>query len=336
MIEESPNTPTVTRVEPEDEEANDPYVGTFLVEPLPRGYGHTIGNAMRRVLLSSLTGSAVSSIRIDGVQHEFTSIPDVKEDVTQIVLNIKKIRLRTFTDEPLKALLDAPGPGTVTAGDVRWPDQVEVVNPEQVIATLDNESARLSMELTITHGIGFVEAEASDEQPIGEIPVDAIYTPIRKVEYNVGAARVGQSVNLDRLTLRVWTDGTITAEDAVVQSAQRLVEQFRLFSQLAPGQEEPEPVVPVAVRPAAPAAALQIPPELADLPVDDLELSNRTLNCLKRNSISRVGQLAAMTEDDLLHLRNFGEKSLEELRDKLTERGVNIGPGANQPAGAGV
>lgn len=335
MMEELSSTPTVRRLEAEDPAESDPNFGEFVIEPLRRGYGHTIGNAMRRVLLSSLPGAAVSSIRIDGVQHEFSSLQDVKEDVTQIVLNVKKLRLRSFSDEPVKALLDAPGPGVVTANDVRWPDQVEIVNPDQLIATLDNENARLSMELTITRGSGFVEAEAEEGQPIGEIPVDSIYTPIRKVEYNVGAARVGQSVNLDRLTLRVWTDGTIGAEEAVTRSAQILVEQFRLFNQLAPGAVE-EPEEPVAARPVAPAAALQIPAELADLSVDDLELSNRTLNCLKRNSITRVGQLAAMTEDDLLHLRNFGDKSLQELRDKLAERGVHIGPSANEPAGAGV
>jgi DNA-directed RNA polymerase subunit alpha len=188
------------------------------------------------------------------------------------------------------------------------------------------------MELTISRGVGFVEAQPIEGQAIGEIPVDAIYTPIRKVEYHVGAARVGQSVNLDRLTLRVWTDGTLAPADAVVQSARLLVEQFRLFNQLVPGAEEPVELP----RPAVAAPTLQIPPELAELSVDDLELSNRTLNCLKRNSITKVGQLASMTEEDLLHLRNFGDKSLQELRDRLTERGVPLGPAASQPAAAGV
>jgi DNA-directed RNA polymerase subunit alpha len=328
VIEPS-NLPTVRQLDSEDGEADEPNFAAFVVEPLPRGYGHTIGNAMRRVLLSSLPGAAVSSVRIDGVHHEFSTIADVREDVTQIVLNIKKLRLRSFSDEPVKAQLDVPGPGTVTAGDIRWPDQVEIVNPELAIATLDSDTARLSMELTVTQGTGFVEAEAVEGQPIGEIPIDAIYTPIRKVEYHVGTARVGQSVNLDRLLLRVWTDGTITAEDAVVQSSQVLVEQFRLFAQLAPDFREPE--VEVA-RPPAGVNTLQVPPELADLSVDDLELSNRTLNCLKRNSITRVGQLASMTEDDLLHLRNFGDKSLQELKEKLAERGVRIGPSAGEPA----
>jgi DNA-directed RNA polymerase subunit alpha len=332
LIEPS-NTPAVRRLEPEEGEVLEPNFGAFVVEPLPRGYGHTIGNAMRRVLLSSLPGAAVSSVRIDGVHHEFSTVPDVREDVTQIILNIKKLRLRSFSDEPVKAQLDVPGPGTVTAADIRWPDQVEVVNEEQVIATLDGDASRLSMELTVSKGTGFVEAEAVEGQPIGEIPVDAIYTPIRKVEYHVGAARVGQAVNLDRLVLRVWTDGTITPEDAVVKSAQVLVEQFRLFNQLVPGFEEPEE----APRLATTAATLQVPPELAELSVDDLELSNRTLNCLKRNSITRVGQLASMTEDDLLHLRNFGDKSLQELKEKLAERGVRIGPSpSGEPAPAGV
>ena len=330
MIEETPTQPSVRRVDPEGQDEADPNFGEFVVEPLRRGYGNTLGNALRRVLLSSLPGAAVSSIRIDGVQHEFSSIPDVKEDVTQIVLNIKKLRLRSYTDEPVKALLDVPGPGIVRASDVRWPDQVEIVNEDQIIATLDNENARLSMELTVTRGSGFVEAEAVEGQPIGEIPVDSIYTPIRKVEYSVRPARDGQSLNLDRLALRVWTDGTLLPDEAVTRSAQILVEQFRLFNQLMPGLEEP---VEAVARPATSVNALQVPPELAELSVDDLELSNRTLNCLKRNSITRVGQLASMTEDDLLHLRNFGDKSLQELRDKLAERGVRIGPAT---AGAGV
>jgi DNA-directed RNA polymerase subunit alpha len=327
------NSPTVRAIEPDEGDPAEPNYGEFVVEPLSRGYGHTIGNALRRVLLSSLPGAAVSSIRIDGVHHEFSSIPHVREDVTQIVLNIKKLRLRSFSDEPVKAQIDVPGPGTVTAADIRWPDQVEVVNGDQPIATLDNDQARLSMELTVARGSGFQEAEAVEGQPIGEIPVDAIFTPVRKVEYHVGAARVGQSVNLDRLTLRVWTDGTVTATEAVTQSARILVDQFRLFNQLAPGAEEPVEALP---RPVAASNTLQVPPELAELSVDDLELSNRTLNCLKRNSITKVGQLASMTEEDLLHLRNFGDKSLQELREKLEERGVRIGPPTGQPAGVGV
>lgn len=327
MIEQD-TLPVIRRVEAEDGLADGHYFGEYVLEPLRRGYGHTIGNAMRRVLLSSLPGAAVSSIRIDGVHHEFSSIPDVKEDVTQIVLNVKRIRLRSFSDDAVKAHLDAPGPGVVTAGHVRWPDQVEIINPEQVIATIDNERGHISMEFTVTRGTGFVEAEAVEGQSIGEIPVDSIYTPVRKVEYHVGSARVGQSVNLDRLSLRVWTDGTLAPDDAVVQSSRILVDQFRLFGQLAPDIEEPEeaPRVPVS------AGALQIPPELSELSVDDLELSNRTLNCLKRNSITKVGQLASMTEDDLMHMRNFGEKSLQELRERLEERGVRIGP-AHQVAG---
>ncbi|CAA9294813.1 MAG: DNA-directed RNA polymerase alpha subunit [uncultured Chloroflexi bacterium] len=330
MIEEIPTTPSVRMVEPEDPDLVDPFFGEFVVEPLRRGYGHTLGNSMRRVLLSSLPGAAVSSIRVDGVQHEFSSIPDVKEDVTQIVLNIKKLRMRSYSDEPVKAQLDVPGPGIVRASDVKWPDQVEIVNPEQIIATLDNENARLSMELTVTRGEGYVAAESVEGQPIGEIPVDAIYSPTRRVEYHIGAARVGQSVNLDRLELRVWTDGTTTPEEAVSRAAQMLVEQFRVFTQLVPGMEIPSETA--VARPALPSNTLQVPQELIDVSVDDLELSNRTLNCLKRNSITRVGQLASMTEDDLLHLRNFGDKSLNELRDKLAERGVRIGPSAEPAA----
>lgn len=312
MIETQPTPEMRTTGAPD----RDPNGGEFVVEPLPRGYGHTLGNALRRVLLSSLPGAAVTSIRIDGIQHEFSTVPDVKEDVTQIVLNVKKLRLRCFSDEPVKGYLNAPGPGVVTGGDVRWPETVEIVNPDQPIATLDSDQARLSMELTVERGVGYVPAEAREGLAIGEIPVDAIYTPIRKVEYQVANARVGQVTNYDRLVLRVWTDGTTTSEEAVAQSARLLVDHFsRLATQFRPEAVEERP----------PAAALTVPPELADLPVDDLELSNRTLNCLKRNNITRVGQLANMTEQDLLSLRNFGEKSLDELRQQLQERGVALG-----------
>lgn len=300
------------------EEAEDR--GEFELEPLPRGYGHTLGNALRRVLLSSLAGAAVTAVRIDGVQHEFTTVPDVKEDVTQIVLNLKKLRLRCFSEDPVKAYLDAPGPGVVTGSDVRWPESVEIVNPEQRIATLDSETARLSMELTVERGVGYVPAEAREGVPIGEIPVDAIYTPIRKVEYHVENARVGQVTNYDRLVMRIQTDGTVPPEEALARSAQILVEQFgHVASLLRPEDEEERPRV----------AALPVPPELAGLSVDGLELSNRTLNCLKRNNITLVGQLASLTEQDLLSLRNFGEKSLDELRERLQERGVPLGARAD-------
>ncbi len=330
-MSEQETLPTIRRVEAAPEHANDPHYGEFVLEPLQRGYGQTIGNSMRRILLSSLPGAAVSSIRIDRVNHEFSSIPNVKEDVTQIVLNVKRIRVRSFAHEPVVARLDAPGPGVVHAGDVIWPDTVEIVNGDQVIATLDNDQAHLSMELTVSRGWGFVEAVPRDDTAIGEIPVDQIYTPIRKVEYHVVPTRLGINVDKDRLSLRVWTDGTTTPESAVVEAARILVRSFHVFQSLSPALPEPEDLPVRLLAAPAPSTGAQIPPELAGLSVDDLELSNRTLNCLKRNTINRLEQLASMTRDDLLHLRNFGEKSLEELEEKLAERGVFLwGPASEE------
>lgn len=313
---------TIRRVEPDVELSSDPHYGEFVLEPLQRGFGQTVGNAMRRVLLSSLPGSAISSVRIDGVTHEFSSVSSVKEDVTQIVLNLKRVRVRSFSPEPVTARLTAHGPGVVKAEHVSWPDSVEIVNGDQVIATLDSEHAQLSMDLIVSKGWGFVEGHPREDAPIGEIPVDQIYTPIRKVEFHVSPARIGGNVDRDRLNLRVWTDGTVTPEGAVVEAARILVRQFHVFQQLSPALPEVEPFLPVVQTPVAVPVG-NIPAEFADISVDDLELSNRTLNCLKRNGITRLEQLAAMTRDDLLHLRNFGDKSLEELEERLGERGVH-------------
>ena len=313
------------------DEGENPSYGSFRAEPLPRGYGHTLGNALRRVLLSSLPGAAVTAVRIEGVQHEFSTIPNVKEDVVQVVLNLKRIRLRTAAEESVKAYLDVPGPGVVKAGDIRWPEQIEVVNPDQVVATLDNDQAHLNMELTIDRGTGYTPADTREDVPIGEIPVDAIYSPVRRVQYSVGGARVGQDTSLDQLDLQLWTDGTLTPEEALARSARLLAEEFIRFEQsvLPPVEEptpEPEPLPAPAPAPAPPAdVAVLVPPELAELSVDDLGLTNRTLNCLKRSNISEVGQIADMTEAELLKIRNFGERSLQELRESLTARGVTWG-----------
>ncbi len=315
------------------DEGVDPSYGAFRAEPLPRGYGHTLGNALRRVLLSSLPGAAVTAVRIEGVQHEFSTIPNVKEDVVQVVLNLKRIRLRSATkeQEPVKAYLDVPGPGVVKASDIRWPEQVEVVNPDQVVATLDNDQSHLSMELTIDRGTGYTPADTREDVPIGEIPVDAIYSPVRRVQYSVGGARVGQDTSLDQLDLQLWTDGTLTPEEALARSARLLAEEFLRFEQSVLPVAEPEPLPAPAPASAPAAVAVVVPPELAELSVDDLGLTNRTLNCLKRNNISQVGQIANMTEAELLKLRNFGERSLQELRECLTARGVMWGS-VEQPA----
>ena len=235
---------------------------------------------------------------------------------------------------PSKPTSMCRGRASVKASDIRWPEQVEVVNPDQVVATLDNDQAHLSMELTVDRGTGYFPADTREDVPIGEIPVDAIYSPVRRVQYSVGGARVGQDTSLDQLDLQLWTDGTLTPEEALARSARLLAEEFIRFEQSVLPVEAPEPEEPKAVAVAAPApaaVAVVVPPELAELLVDDLGLTNRTLNCLKRNSISQVGQIANMTEAELLKLRNFGERSLQELRECLTARGVTWGS-AEQPA----
>jgi|DewCreStandDraft_1066081.scaffolds.fasta_scaffold01266_11 DNA-directed RNA polymerase subunit alpha len=299
--------------------------GQFEIEPLERGFGHTLGNALRRVLLSSLPGAAITSIRIIGrdgeIRHEFTDVPGVREDVTQIVLNVKKIRLRSFSEAPVEMILDAHGPGTVTAAQIELPAEVELVTPDQYIATLDSEDARLTIRFTVEQGVGYRPGEHREDQPIGVIPVDAIFTPIRKVEYFVEPARFRDRTDIDRLVLRIWTDGTITPEDALHKAAEILTRQFQALT--ATGVV-PQPVVKQPLTP------LPVPPRWAEAPVEELELSNRTLNCLKRNSITRVGQLLEMTEEELLSLRNFGQKSLDELKEALRSRGLL--PGA--PSGS--
>jgi DNA-directed RNA polymerase subunit alpha len=291
--------------------------GRFEVEPLEPGFGVTVGNAMRRVLLSSLPGAAITSVRIDGVYHEFSDIANVKEDTTELILNLKQIRLRSFSDRPVRMMLEATGPGRVTAADILAPSDVEIVNPEQHIATLDSPEAKLTLELTVEKGKGYVPAEGGDGLGIGYIPVDALYTPVRKVNYNVEHTRVGQVTDYDRLVMEVVTDGSITPEDAISQAAEILVSQFALLSQVggkAPAQIEKQ------------APGIQGGPQMgADVPIEDLDLSVRAYNCLKRVGITKVGQVQEMTEDDLLGVRNFGRKSLDELREKLETRGYLAG-----------
>src|SRR5579884_3895311 len=285
---------------------------SYDIEPLEAGYGWTLGNALRRVLLSSLPGAAVTSIRIEGVQHEFQDIPHVMEDVTDIVLNVKKLRLRCFSDHPVSMRLEVSGEREVTAADILAPSTVEIVNPDLHIATLDNEQAHLDMELVVETGRGYVPADSKEDQPIGVIPVDAIYTPVQKVNYYVEHTRVGQMTNYDKIVLDIWTDGTITPDEALRQGADILV---RLFTQLAnyrtafaAEQEKP------------PLSSLPIPPKIYDTPIEELDLSVRADKCLKRSNITKVGQVLSMNEEDLLGVRNFGEKSLIELRERLLQR----------------
>ena len=284
---------------------------SYDIEPLEAGYGMTLGNALRRVLLSSLPGAAVTSIRIDGVQHEFQDIPHVMEDVTEIVLNVKKLRLRSFSDHAVSMRLEVSGERVVTAADIMAPSTIEIVNPDLYLATLDNENARLDMELVIENGKGYVPADSKEDQPIGVIPVDAIYTPVQKVNYAVEHTRVGQMTNFDKIVLDIWTDGTITPDEALRQSADILVRHFTQLANYRAVLAEPEK---------PPLSSMPIPPKIYETPIEELDLSVRAYNCLKRSNITKVGQVLSMNEDDLLGVRNFGEKSLQELREKLLLR----------------
>ena len=284
---------------------------SYDIEPLEAGYGMTLGNALRRVLLSSLPGAAVTSIRIDGVQHEFQDIPHVMEDVTDIVLNVKKLRLRSFSDHPVSMRLEVSGERVVTAADIMAPSTVELVNPDLYIATLDDEDARLEMELVVETGRGYVPADSKEDQPIGVIPVDAIYTPVQKVNYTVEHTRVGQMTNYDKIILDIWTDGTILPDEALRQSADILVRHFTQLANYRATLAEPEK---------PPLSSIPIPQKIYDTPIEELDLSVRAYNCLKRSNITKVGQVLSMNEEDLLGVRNFGEKSLTELRERLLLR----------------
>lgn len=284
---------------------------SYDIEPLEAGYGMTLGNALRRVLLSSLPGAAVTSVRIDGVQHEFQDIPNVMEDVTDIVLNVKKLRLRSFSDHPVSMRLEVSGERVVTAADIVAPSTIEIVNPDLYIATLDNEHARLEIELVVEVGKGYVPADSKEDQPIGVIPVDAIYTPVQKVNYTVEHTRVGQITNYDKIVMDIWTDGTIAPDEALRQSSEILVRHFTQLANYRAALIEPEK---------PPLSSMPIPQKIYDTPIEELDLSVRAYNCLKRSNITKVGQVLSMNEEDLLGVRNFGEKSLLELRERLLAR----------------
>jgi len=287
-------------------------LGQFVVEPLENGFGLTIGNALRRVLLSSLTGAAVTAIKIENIYHEFSTIPGVREDTTELILNLKQIRLKSHTNESINVRLEATGPGTVTAGDIQVPPEIEVVNPEALIATLDSREARLDVVLTIEKGRGYLTAEGREAPSIGVIPIDAVFTPIRRVNYKVEKTRVGARTDYDRLLIEIQTDGTIGPKEALAQAALTLMDHFQNFAQLSGAISQ------------FPKAAISplIDPTHTDMPIESLDLSSRTYNCLKRSQITTVGQLLQMSEDDLLGLRNFGQKSLQELHEKLVAHGI--------------
>jgi len=292
----------------EEEEIEETF-GRIVAEPLEAGFGVTIGNALRRTMLRALPGAAITAVRIEGVEHEFTTVPHLKEDVVEFLLNVKDIRIRALTDRPGKLYLEASGDGVVTAGKIEATADYEIVNPEQHLATLEGARAKLSVEFTVEQGRGYLPAGTSEGLPIGVIPVDAIFSPVRRVNYRVEHTRVGQVTNFDRLVLEVWTDGTIQASDAVSQAAEVLAEQFTIFARLG----RPEPTL--VGRGLGSGSALA--PDRYNTPIEDLNLSVRAYNCLKRSGLMTVGAVLEKNEDELLALRNFGRKSYDELREKL-------------------
>lgn len=293
-------------------EGDDSY-GKFEIEPLEPGFGTTLGNTLRRVLLSSLWGAAVTSIQIEGVAHEFTSVAHVKEDVTEIILNLKQLCLKSFTEDPVTLMLDVKGPAEVHASDIQTPADVEVVNPELYICTL-SDRGHLRMELTVERGRGYVPAERNkrEGQPIGVIPIDAIFSPVVKANFLVEKTRVGQATDYDRLNLEVWTDGTITAEEAVSSAASLFTQHLELFVKFGDN---------IQAEQAGARGHQTVGNRLDQIQIEELDLSVRAFNCLKANDITTVGQLLTKKEDELLSLRNFGRKSLDEIKEKLVEKG---------------
>lgn len=290
----------------------------YVMEPLPGGFGTTLGNALRRTLLSALEGTAITWVRIEQVPHEFSTIPGAKEDTTEFLLNVKRIRMRSFTDRTGQLTLDVQGPGEITAGDIAVSADYEIINPELHLLALEGDDARLSVELNVERGVGYVPATAGDGASIGMIPVDAIFTPVRKVSYYVEQTRRGTQSNLDRLILEIWTDGTITPGDALSRASDILIgrlSQLRDIGQVA---------LPQAER--LPAAPSSIPAKIYDTPIEELDLSVRAYNCLKRSGLTKLGQVLEMNEQDLLAVRNFGRKSLDELVEKLESRQLLVGP----------
>jgi DNA-directed RNA polymerase subunit alpha len=292
-------------------------VGTYAkyeAGPLQAGYGVTLGNAIRRVLLSSLEGAAVTSIQIRDVYQEFSTIPGVKEDVTQIVLNVKKLRLKSFAAHPVQLRLIKSGAGAVTAADIAESADVEIINQDLVLMTIDTDDVTIEMDLTVERGVGYLGAERAEALPIGVIAVDAIFTPVRKVNYWVENMRVGQNTNFDKLTIEIETDGTINPEEALSRSAEILVNQFRPFVTVGMA----------AVPQAAATGVAALPPNMLDMPIEELDLPMRAYNSLKRNNIVKVGQLLQLKDDDLLRMRNFGKKSLDEMKERLRMRGFIV------------
>jgi len=300
-----------------EKETLTPFYGKFAAEPFERGFGITIGNSLRRILLSSLQGAAITSVKVDGVLHEFSTVPGVKEDATEIILNLKEVRLKLHTEGPKTIRVKAEGPKELKAGDIITSDAVEILNPDHHIATLSRDG-KLSMEMVVKTGRGYVPAERNkeDKQSIGTIPIDAIFSPIRKVNYTVTNARVGQITDYDKLTLEVWTDGSLSPEEAIAYAAKILKDQLSIFitfeeDEEAEGAKDQEQIEGLN--------------ENLFRSVDELELSVRSANCLKHANIKLIGDLVQKTEAEILATKNFGRKSLNEIKEILSEMGLNLG-----------
>ncbi len=298
--------------------SEDNTYGKFVVEPLERGYGTTLGNSLRRILLSSLPGSAVTSIKINGVLHEFSTIPSVKEDVSEIILNLKDLAVKLTGEGTRTVMIDAEGPGAVTAGDIIADVDVEILNPDLHIATLEDD-AKLIMEINISRGRGYVPAEQnkSDDMPIGVIPVDSIYSPVTKVNYMVQNTRVGQVTDFDKLTLEIWTDGSIKPDEGASLGAKIMQEHLNLFIELTENFDQVEIMVEKEE---------DQKEKVLEMTIEELELSVRSFNCLKRAGINTVEELTHKTEEDMMKVRNLGKKSLDEVKNKLSELGLGLKP----------
>jgi len=300
-----------------EREAEARNYGKFVISPLERGYGNTMGNALRRVLLSSLEGAAITSIRIADVQHEFSDIPGVREDVIRVMLQIKQLRMKMEDVDTARLHLEVHGSGVVTAADIITPPEVEIVNPDLYLFTVDDNKANLEIEMTVERGRGYSPADdRSGRLPIGELPVDAIYGPIKRVNWNVGYARVGQSTNYDRLVLEIWTDGTVGPEEALSTSAKILIDHLRNLAGIS--EETLSTLAEETVE------GSHISSEIIETPIENLDLSVRVFNSLKRTGITTVGEVIELLEkgdEAVMSIRNFGEKSLDELRQKMREKG---------------
>ena len=300
----------------------DTYYARFEVEPLERGYGTTLGNSLRRIMLSSLPGAAVSQVKIDGVLHEFSSIPGVKEDVTEIIMNLKSLAIKNHSsdNEPKTAYIECEGKGVVTAADIQADQDIEILNPDQVIATLNGGAGcKFNAELTITKGRGYVSSDKgkTDDMPIGVIAVDAIYTPVERVNMTVENTRVGQVTDFDKLTLDIYTNGTLDADEAVSLAAKVLSEHLSLFIDLSESAKTAEVMIEKEDNEKE---------KVLEMNIDELELSVRSYNCLKRAGINTVEELCNRTSDDMMKVRNLGRKSLEEVLGKLKELGLQLNP----------